>query len=92
MSQCDTKGCTNKGVHYRDFTCGPLGDYRYFCDDHIKGVDKQQKRDFILRQVIFQKSVVQNSFKKLEVEVEDLLSKIDDLQKLNVLNNSENGD
>jgi len=91
MSQCDTKGCEKEGVHQRDFTCGPLGDYRCFCDDHIKDVDEQQKRDFILRQVIFQKSVVQNSFKKLEIEVDDLLGKIDNLQKLNVSERTDNG-
>ena len=39
MEQCFVKRCQNIGTEYRDRTITGIGDFRYYCKDHVKEAD-----------------------------------------------------
>lgn len=61
-----TESCDNEGTIFRDRTCGPLYDPRWYCEDHIEEADAVQRRLSDKATLTYRRSVVANLEKELE--------------------------
>ena len=74
MNKCYIKGCANSGTEYRDRTCGPLGDFRSYCKDHIRKADLEWAVFDAERELTYAKSLVQKATSDYEKAFNKVLS------------------
>ena len=74
QEQCHTEGCTRTDTEFIDVTCGPLGDYRYYCPDHMNGIIEDEERAATIRSLRYEltiaKSEVNRALERLKLATE----------------------
>lgn len=73
--KCHIKNCINSATHYRDCTITGIGDFRYYCDEHIEVADKKWAEFEYKMKVAYLQSCVVAAEKKV-VEAQKRLSDI----------------
>jgi len=85
-TNCTMKDCKNAETTRLDFTCTGIGDFRWYCFEHLHIGERALKLQSLRHDVGYLKSTVISEAKKMTNAVTELQQKQEELTKLSDMN------